>query len=114
MLVIGVILIFYSVVDFGPRIDSSSTVGWWAFGVGVLMSFSSGVIYIIEISLRSTTWIETTISVVIFALFFVGYLTWIKPISGEPVIFHPAAGTAFLAVFWLVISIYCGFRVSKS
>lgn len=114
MLSVGVILIVYSSMDFGPTLDSSSPVGWWAWGIGILLAFSSGVVYIIDISMRATTRLETIIPVTLSVLFFLGYLTWIKPISAEPVIFHPAAAVACLAAWWLVVSIYCGFRVSKS
>lgn len=113
LFLLGVMLIFYSVIDFGPTIDDSSAVGWWAFGIGLVAIISSGAAYIIDIAFRSTRWTEVIISAAVSLLFFIGYVAWLSPVRGDPVIFHPAIAVFFLSLFWLAIAIYCGFRTSR-
>lgn len=114
MLIFGIALTVFSAVDFGPTIDESSALGWWAFGIGMLLTFAAGIVYIVAISFRATSWPEVGLTAVIAVLFFTGYIVWLKPIKGDAFIFHPAMGTAFLAATWLAVTIYCGFRASKS
>lgn len=114
LLILGVILILYSVVDLGPKANEDSKIGWWAFGIGVVSIISSAITYTVDISFRSTKWFEVIISVLISVLFFVGYTAWLEPVKGDPVIFHPAIMIFIFALLWFAISLYCAFRVSKS
>lgn len=114
LLIIGTALIIFSAVDFGPTIDDSSALGWFAFGIGLVLACAAGIVYIAGISFRSTSWPEVGVVAAIAALFFAGYIAWLRPVAGDAVIFHPAIGTAFLATMCFATTIYCGFRVSTS
>ncbi len=113
LLIPGTALIIFSAIILGPTITESSTLGWSTFGLGLLLAFIAGIIYIVGLSFRTASWPEIALPAVITALFFAGYLTWLAPMKGEAVIFHPAMGPALLSALWLAATIYCGFRAAR-
>lgn len=109
----GVALVVLAALQAGPGANEATAAVWLTYAGGILALLVSLVLCNIEVSLRETSWSEAGVLALIGASLFGVSVIWLIPVTGQPVIFHPAVATELIGLLWFLSAVVCAFRAAN-